>query len=76
VQAALERQAAVAAGQLAEAEAANAQAEAVHAEAEAANKRQRIQLDAILASTSWRMTAPIRAGSRCLSTLRLLGRRR
>ncbi len=62
VQAALERQAAVAAGQL--------------AEAEAANKRQRIQLDAILASTSWRMTAPIRAGSRCLSTLRLLGRRR
>ncbi len=65
-----------AAGQLAEAEAANAQAEAVHAEAEAANKRQRIQLDAILASTSWRMTAPIRAGSRCLSTLRLLGRRR
>jgi hypothetical protein len=76
VQAALERQAAVAAGQLAEAEAANAQAEAAHAEAEAANKRQRIQLDAILASTSWRMTAPIRAGSRCLSTLRLLGRRR
>lgn len=69
VQAALERQAAVAAGQLAEAEAANA-------EAEAANKRQRIQLDAILASTSWRMTAPIRAGSRCLSALRLLGRRR
>lgn len=62
MQAALERQAAVAAGQL--------------AEAEAANKRQRIQLDAILASTSWRMTAPIRAGSRCLSTLRLLGRRR
>lgn len=76
VQAALERQAAVAAGQLAEAEAANAQAEAAHAEAEAANKRQRIQLDAILASTSWRMTAPIRAGSRCLSALRLLGRRR
>jgi hypothetical protein len=75
VQAALERQAAVAAGQLAEAEAANAQAEAAHAEAEAANKRQRIQLDAILASTSWRMTAPIRAGSRCLSALRLLGRR-
>ena len=69
MQAALERQAAVAAGQLAEAEAANAQAEA-------ANKRQRIQLDAILASTSWRMTAPIRAGSRCLSALRLLGRRR
>ena len=62
VQAALERQAAVAAGQL--------------AEAEAANKRQRIQMDAILASTSWRMTAPIRAGSRCLSALRLLGRRR
>jgi hypothetical protein len=49
---------------------------AAHAEAEAANKRQRIQMDAILASTSWRMTAPIRAGSRCLSTLRLLGRRR
>ena len=47
-----------------------------HAEAEAANKRQRIQFDAILASTSWRMTAPIRAGSRCLSALRLLGRRR
>ena len=79
MQAALERQAAVAAGQLAEAEVAagqHAEAEAANAEAEAANKRQRIQLDAILASTSWRMTAPIRAGSRCLSALRLLGRRR
>jgi hypothetical protein len=42
----------------------------------AKNKQQRIQFDAILASTSWRMTAPIRAGSRCLSALRLLGRRR
>ena len=62
MQATLERQAAFAAGQL--------------AEAEAASKHQRIQFDAVLASTSWRMTARIRAGSRCLSALGLLGRRR
>ena len=62
VQAALEGQAAVAAGEL--------------AEAEAVNELQRIHFDNLLASTSWRMTAPIRAGSRCLSALRQLGRRR
>ena len=44
----------LAAGQLAEAEAANAQAEAAHAEAEAAISVSAIQMDAILASTSWR----------------------
>jgi hypothetical protein len=53
-----------------------ADAAAQLADAAARNQQQRIQLDAILASTSWRMTAPIRAGSRCLSALRLLGRRR
>ena len=62
LQAALERQAAVAAEQL--------------GEAVAANERQRTEIEAILASTSWGLTAPLRAGSRYLSALRLLGRRR
>ena len=62
LQAALERQAAVAAEQL--------------GQAVAANERQRTEIEAILASTSWGLTAPLRAGSRYLSALRLLGRRR
>jgi Glycosyl transferase family 2/Alpha 1,4-glycosyltransferase conserved region len=62
LQAALVRQAADAAKQL--------------AEVASKNEQQRIQLDAIWASTSWRLTAPLRASSRCLSALGLLGRRR
>ena len=83
VQAALERQAAAAAEQraaaaeqLAAAAGQLAAAAGQLAEAEAAEERRRIQFDAILASTSWRMTAQIRAGGRCLSALRQLGRRR
>ena len=72
LQAALEREAAVAAERL-ERQAAVA-AERL-GEAVAANERQRIQIEAILASTSWGLTAPLRAGSRYLSVLRLLGRR-
>ena len=73
LQAALERQAAVAAERL-ERQAAVA-AERL-GEAVAANERQRIQIEAILASTSWGLTAPLRAGSRYLSALRLRGRHR
>jgi Glycosyl transferase family 2/Alpha 1,4-glycosyltransferase conserved region len=73
LQAALERQAAVAAERL-ERQAAVA-AERL-GEAVAANERQRTEIEAILASTSWGLTAPLRAGSRYLSALRLRGRHR
>jgi len=46
------------------------------AEVKAKNEQQRIQLDAMLASTSWRLTAPVRASSRCLSALGLFSRRK
>ena len=40
------------------------------------NERLLAQLDAILASVSWRLTAPLRAGRRRFPVLRFLGRRR
>lgn len=39
-------------------------------------ERHRQEIAAMLASTSWRLTAPLRAGGRGLSALRALGRRR
>ena len=66
--------------QAAEGERARAQLEELAArqlaEVKAKNERQRIELDAMLASTSWRLTAPVRASSRCLSALGLFSRRK
>jgi hypothetical protein len=66
--------------QAAEGERARAQLEELAArqlaEVKAKNEQQRIQLDAMLASTSWRLTAPVRAGSRYLSALGLFSRRK
>jgi hypothetical protein len=42
----------------------------------AEGKRHRKEIADMLASTSWRLTAPLRAGGRGLSVLRALGRRR
>jgi hypothetical protein len=73
VQAALEHQAAESQRSLGKLAADTA---AQLADAAARNQQQRIQLDAILASTSWSLTAPMRAASRYLSALRLPGQRR
>ena len=66
--------------QAAEGERARAQLEELAArqlaEVKAKNEQQRIQLDAMLASISWRLTAPVRASSRCLSALGLFSRRK
>jgi Alpha 1,4-glycosyltransferase conserved region len=42
----------------------------------AENERLKTQLDAVLSSTSWRLTAPLRAGGRWLAALRFIGRPR